>query len=277
MISTGSGSTGSAGGSAARPRAWCWRGRSSRSPSNASATRASINMVMPETYFVGADVSYEFLQINNLVRYLNQKYKSMEEIPGGLPGGAGRVCAGNLPGRRDRAPASCWATRRGGSRSSFRSSGRFEDNFGLSFAGMYDSIFCPNQGTVEENLEFLLGAICGSTPVSTTRTCCSIASSRRCSTSTSVWPSCCRSSRASRTACLLPLAAKGDTAATLSGTPSCGMRTALRIVVGLGAQAVDRVGEDYPRMVALNHPTLRPRTAPATSSTTHSTSWTSSI
>jgi hypothetical protein len=32
----------------------------------------------------------------------------------------------------------------------------------------------------------------------------------------------------------------------------------LRMVLGLGTRAVDRVGSDYPRMVALSHPTLRP-------------------
>ena len=31
-----------------------------------------------------------------------------------------------------------------------------------------------------------------------------------------------------------------------------------RLVVGLGTRAVERVGEDYPRMVALSHPQLRP-------------------
>ena len=33
-----------------------------------------------------------------------------------------------------------------------RSSSLLEDNFGTSFAGKYDSFFCPNQGTPEENL-----------------------------------------------------------------------------------------------------------------------------
>ena len=33
-----------------------------------------------------------------------------------------------------------------------RSSSLLEDNFGVSFAGMYESVFCPNQGTPEENL-----------------------------------------------------------------------------------------------------------------------------
>jgi hypothetical protein len=35
-----------------------------------------------------------------------------------------------------------------------------------------------------------------------------------------------------------------------------------RIVAGLGTRAVERVGEDYPRMVALTNPHLRPETTP---------------
>jgi hypothetical protein len=35
-----------------------------------------------------------------------------------------------------------------------------------------------------------------------------------------------------------------------------------RIVAGLGTRAVERVGEDYPRMVALTNPQLRPETTP---------------
>ncbi|MGQ9838970.1 MAG: hypothetical protein ACUVR4_00255, partial [Anaerolineae bacterium] len=39
-----------------------------------------VNLVMPETYFVGADVSYEFMSMNDLVGYLNQKYKPIDQI-----------------------------------------------------------------------------------------------------------------------------------------------------------------------------------------------------
>jgi len=37
----------------------------------------------------------------------------------------------------------------------------------------------------------------------------------------------------------------------------------LRMVVGLGTRAVDRVGDDYPRMVSLSQPLLRPETSVA--------------
>ena len=40
-----------------------------------------------------------------------------------------------------------------------RSSSLLEDNFGTSFAGKYDSHFCPNQGTPEQNLRDLTQAI----------------------------------------------------------------------------------------------------------------------
>ncbi len=55
-------------------------------------TCQQIEMVMPETYFVGADVSYEFLEINDLVRYLNQKYKSMDQIEGDYPEVQAALC-----------------------------------------------------------------------------------------------------------------------------------------------------------------------------------------
>ncbi len=40
-----------------------------------------------------------------------------------------------------------------------RSSSLLEDNFGYAFAGKYNSYFCPNQGSEEENLADLLQAI----------------------------------------------------------------------------------------------------------------------
>jgi hypothetical protein len=37
----------------------------------------------------------------------------------------------------------------------------------------------------------------------------------------------------------------------------------LRLVWGLGTRAVDRVSDDYPRLVSLSHPRLRPETSAA--------------
>ena len=38
----------------------------------------------------------------------------------------------------------------------------------------------------------------------------------------------------------------------------------MRLVTGLGTRAVERVGEDYPRLVTLSHPLLRPEVSPST-------------
>ncbi len=40
-----------------------------------------------------------------------------------------------------------------------RSSSLLEDNFGTSFAGKYESHFCPNQGNAEQNLQDFTRAI----------------------------------------------------------------------------------------------------------------------
>lgn len=38
------------------------------------------SIVVPEYYFVGADVFYDFLELNGLLDHLNQKYKTPEQI-----------------------------------------------------------------------------------------------------------------------------------------------------------------------------------------------------
>ena len=142
-----------------------------------------------------------------------------------------------------------------------RSSSLLEDNFGKAFAGKYDSFFCPNQGTPEENLEALLDAI------------------RRVYASTlnpnalfyrqqaglvdydermAILIQRVEGSRHGRY--FFPTVA----GVAFSRNPFRWTRRIrredgfLRLVWGLGTRAVDRVADDYPRMVALSHPQLRP-------------------
>lgn len=219
-----------------------------------------IELVIPETYFMGADVSYEFLQMNDLVRYLNQKYKSMDQIEGDYP----EVIAAYARGKF---PPDVIENLRGvlvaiGDRPMIvRSSSLLEDNFGLSFAGMYDSIFCPNQGTPDENLDFLLRAIA--------RVYASVYN-----------PDVLLYRKQQkvldfdeRMAILLQVV-QGERYNDLYFPAAAGVAYSrnpfvwnpklrredgfTRLVVGLGTRAVERVGEDYPRMIALSHPNLRP-------------------
>jgi len=145
-----------------------------------------------------------------------------------------------------------------------RSSSLLEDNFGKSFAGKYESIFCPNQGAPDDNLETLLNAI------------------RQVYASTLNPDALFYRQQAGlvdydeRMAVLIQKV-KGfrygryffPTVAgvAFSRNPfrwSSKIRREdgfLRIVCGLGTRAVERVANDYPRMVALSHPQLRPEVA----------------
>lgn len=222
-----------------------------------------IAIVIPETYFLGADVSYEFLQINNLVRYLNQKYKSMDEIERDYPDVIAAYAKGSFP--QDVVERLRMVLQEVGGRPLIvRSSSLLEDNFGLSFAGMYESVFCPNQGTPEENLQFLLNAIA-----------CVYASVYN--PDVLLY----RKQRKvldfdERMAILLQVV-QGERYGDYYFPPAAGVAYSrnpfvwnpklrredglARLVVGLGTRAVERVGEDYPRMVALSHPSLRPEAA----------------
>jgi hypothetical protein len=142
-----------------------------------------------------------------------------------------------------------------------RSSSLLEDNFGFSFAGKYDSFFCPNQSTPEENLAALTNAI--------GRVYASVVSP-----DALLYRKQMGLVDYDERMAILIQKVQGHRYhdyffPTLAGVgfshnpfrwnrkirPEDGL---LRMVWGMGTRAVDRVGSDYPRMVALSHPQLRP-------------------
>ena len=147
-----------------------------------------------------------------------------------------------------------------------RSSSLLEDSFGTSFAGKYDSYFCPNQGSPQENLEQLLYAI---TSVYASVYSPDVILYRR------------RMGLLDydeRMAILIQ-EVKGRRRDKYFFPDSAGVgfsqnhfrwdpridRDAgfLRLVWGLGTRAVDRLSADYPRLVALSHPDFRSEVDPA--------------
>ena len=222
--------------------------------------RDPVRLAIPETYFVGADVSYEFMQANSLVPYLNQKYKSIDEIQGDYPDIETGYEQGHFaPDIKDELRELLAAV--GDQPLIVRSSSLLEDNFELSFAGMYESVFCPNQGTPDENLAALMQAI--------KRVYASVYNP-----DVLLY----RKQRGfldydERMAALIQVV-QGERYRNLHFPAVAGVAYShnlymwspklrredgfARLVVGLGTRAVDRVGEDYPRMVALSHPNLRP-------------------
>ncbi len=217
-------------------------------------------VAIPDSYFIGADVFYDFHALNDLFPYINQKYKSRAEIEADYPNvcriyGDARLPEDVIEHLREVLEAV------GNAPLVVRSSSLLEDNFGFSFAGKYESFFLPNQGTPEENLKALTSAI--------SKVYASVLSPDallyRCHMGLLDYDE--------RMAILLQkvvgqpydhyffpaLAGVAFSRNPFRWNPRIRREDGLvRLVWGLGTRAVDRVSNDYPRMIALSHPTLRP-------------------
>jgi hypothetical protein len=202
---------------------------------------------IPDSYFIGADMTYEFMSMNKLMHWLDQKYKSEEQIRAEFPHLQQEFLDGEFPpdfvdklrglleliGRKPLI---------------VRSSSLLEDNFGTSFAGKYESHFCPNQDTLDKNLARLTEAII--------RIYASIFN-----------PDALLYRRAKglqdydeRMAILIQVV-EGERNGKYFMPHAAGVAFS-RNLWGLGTRAVDRVGNDYPRLVALSHPLLHPSASP---------------
>jgi len=106
--------------------------------------RSSIQI--PESFYLGSDLLYLFMAMNGLMHWNNQKYKTEDQIRSEYPQIREEFIGGEFPPevlcslgelleQIDHKPIIV------------RSSSLLEDNFGTSFAGKYESIFLPNQGS----------------------------------------------------------------------------------------------------------------------------------
>jgi hypothetical protein len=217
---------------------------------------------IPQSYFIGTEVIYEFRLMNGLDHFMNQKYRTLAEIREEYPRIVEAHLAGNFPPTVVNQLRAVLADI-GDSPLIVRSSSLLEDNFGYAFAGKYNSYFCPNQGTEEENLNALLDAV------------------RRVFASTLNPDAILYRQKHGlidydeRMAILIQKAVGKPyrqyyfpvlAGVAFSQNPfrwNNQIRREdgfLRLVWGFGTRAVDRVSNDYPRLIALSHPQLRPET-----------------
>jgi hypothetical protein len=218
---------------------------------------------LPRSYFIGADVFYDFMAANQL-EFLNQKYKTAEQIREEYPKIQEHYGRARFP--EEIAFQLREILREVGKTPLIvRSSSLLEDNFGMSFAGKYISLFCPNQGTIKENLRDLTLAI--------RQVYASVFS-----------PDALMYRRRvglldydERMAILLQ-EVQGERHRQYYFPALAGVAYSyspivwntrlkreegfIRLVMGLGTRAVDRIAGDYPRMVNLSHPQLRPDVTP---------------
>lgn len=220
-------------------------------------------IILPRSYFIGADVFYEFMAHNDL-EFIDQKYKPPEQIREDYP----RIVAHYT---RARFPEEIADQLRdllrevGNTPLIVRSSSLLEDNFGTSFAGKYVSVFCPNQGNLKENLRDLTLAI--------RRAYASVFN-----------PDVLMYRRRmglldydERMAILIqevqgqayhhflfpPVSGVAYSYSPIVWNPRLRREEGfVRMVIGLGTRAVERTGNDYPRLVTLSHPQLRPEVTP---------------
>ncbi len=115
-------------------------------------------VTIPDTYFIGSEIIYEFLLQNKLERFVNQKYLSLEEMRAQYPEIVAHCLAGKIPNYIKEQLRDV-LSRLNGRPFVVRSSSLLEDHLDYAFAGKYTSVFCPNQGTTEANFEALLDGI----------------------------------------------------------------------------------------------------------------------
>lgn len=148
-----------------------------------------------------------------------------------------------------------------------RSSSLLEDGFGNAFAGKYDSFFCVNQGSPEERLAQFVEAVRKVYASTLSEEALAYRLQRglaRHEEQMALLVQ--RVSGAYHGNYFFPaLAGVGISYNTFVWhhdiNPGAGM---LRLVVGLGTRAVDRVEGDYPRIVSLDQPLLVPHADPET-------------
>jgi hypothetical protein len=214
----------------------------------------------PDTWYLNSGVFSEFLDRNNLYLFHTFKYKDRENIDKDFLRIEEQFKFATF------APEVVADFRRileeiGDHPIIIRSSSMLEDNFGLAFSGKYQSVFLTNQGTLDTRLsDFIVGlkkvfaSTFGPDPILYRRDHGLLDYDERMAMVVQ------KVVGRRLGDYFFPFAAGVlFSRNAYIWNPKIKKEAGLvRLVFGLGTRAVDRVGSDYPRMIALSHPQLRP-------------------
>ncbi len=218
---------------------------------------------VPDSYYLRSDTIEHFMRLNRLNEWQNQKYKPIDVVAHEY-----RLIKGVF--RNSSFPVEIVQQLRavldsvGDHPVIVRSSSLLEDRFGTAFSGKYSSVFLANQGDLESRLRVLLGAVAevyasvlAPDPISYRREHNLIDYQE----DMAVLIQKVVGTRVGHY--FLPsLAGVAFGRNEYRWAPRIRREDGLlRLVMGLGTRAVDRVGADYPRMVALGEPTIRPESS----------------
>jgi hypothetical protein len=220
---------------------------------------------VPDTWFLNSGVFSEFLDRNNLQQFHTHKYKDRETIEKEFLHIGEKFKFANF------APEVIEDFRKileeiGEHPVIIRSSSMLEDNFGLAFSGKYLSVFLTNLGDIETRLRnFIVGlkqvfaSTYGPDPILYRVDHGLLDYDERMAMVV-------QKVVGQRFGDYFFPFASGVMFSrnVYAWNPKIKKEEGLvRLVFGLGTRAVDRVGSDYPRMIPLSHPQLRPEvTAP---------------
>jgi hypothetical protein len=212
-----------------------------------------------DSFYIGSDVFFTFL-VRNGAWWVREKQRNPETFLEGAEQARQRILTGKFPDYMVK-QFEQMLNYFGQAPIIVRSSSLLEDNFGNSFAGKYESVFCPNQGPRERRLEDFISAV---------RTIYASSMSERAlryreqkgllEQDEQMALLVMRVSGAVHGRYFYPHAAGvafsyNPYAWSEYIDPSAGV---VRLVFGLGTRAVDRSDDDYTRVVALNAPERRP-------------------
>ncbi len=221
--------------------------------------RLSTLLEAHDSFYIGSDVFFTFL-VRNGAWWVREKQRNPETFLEGAELARQRILTGKFPDYMVK-QFEQMLSYFGQAPIIVRSSSLLEDNFGNSFAGKYESVFCPNQGPRERRLEDFMSAV---------RTIYASSMSERALRY--------RKQKGlldqDEQMALLVMRVSGAVHGRYFYPHAAGVAFSynpyvwnehidplagvVRLVFGLGTRAVDRSDDDYTRVVALNAPDRRP-------------------
>ena len=213
-----------------------------------------------DSFYIGSDVFFTFLVNNNLFRLRLQLSRNSQITRDEFEEVERQFISGNFP-REIINQFKDMLEYFGQAPIIVRSSSLLEDSFGNAFAGKYRSEFCANQGNPEQRLEAFTRAV--KLVYASALNPDALAYRKKRGLGEGDEQMAILVQRVSgipyRHYFFPSLAGVAFSRNLYVWTdridPEKGM---IRLVFGLGTRAVNRVGGDYPRMIAVSHPELRP-------------------
>ncbi|UCE49289.1 MAG: hypothetical protein JSW47_03930 [Phycisphaerales bacterium] len=212
-----------------------------------------------DSFFIGSDIFYSFL-VENDCWQIRQNQKDPSTLLDGIEEARQRILGGSFPDYII-ARFSDMLDYFGQSPIIVRSSSLLEDNFGSSFSGKYESVFCANQGTQENRLAEFVNAVRLIYASSMSEEALVYRAERNVLEQDEQMALLVQrvSGKPYKNLFFPQLAGVGLSYNPYvwdeSIDPEAGI---LRLVFGLGTRAVNRSDDDYTRVVALNAPDKRP-------------------